>query len=193
MQAFKDLYAGHPDSVVDRVVTYHKEHEGISRVVKILHCHREFLGVDLDDAEHQRLCQRYAEIVEEKVISCPEIAGAKSFLDNLHGEGRFFVVSGTPEDELYRIIKGRGLDRYFEGIYGSPRAKDVIVSEVLQRYGFAAANCLFVGDAMTDYRAAEATGIPFVGRVDDSNKGPFPDGTATVSDLNALAEILSCG
>ena len=190
MQAFRDLYVGHPDDVIDRVVAYHKAHEGISRVVKILHCHNEFLGIDLDEAEHRKLCRRYAEIVEEKVVGCPEISGAGSFLSNHQHKSRFFVVSGTPEDELRRITGGRELDKYFEGIYGSPRAKDEIVNEVLERTGLGVGDCLFVGDAMTDYRAAEATGVPFIGRVDDGANGPFPDGTPTVSDLNILAEIL---
>jgi len=184
------LYADQPDDVVDRVVAYHKNHEGISRVVKILHCHREFLGIELDGAEHDRLCRTYAEIVEDKVVTCPEIAGATRFLRTHLNESRFFVVSGTPQDELRRISRQRGLDGYFEAIYGSPKAKDIIVNEVLESSGLDRGDCLFVGDAMTDYRAAAATMVPFFGRVDEGDIGPFPARTRTVSDLNELAEVL---
>ena len=193
VQAFRDLYAGQPDEVIGQVVAYHKSHEGISRVVKILHCHREFLGIDLDDAEHDRLCQKYAEIVEEKVVACPEISGAHLFLRTHQGKSRFFVVSGTPQDELRRITSRRGLNGYFEGVYGSPKAKEVIVNEILESTAFPPEDCLFIGDAMTDFRAATATFVPFIGRVDKGEAGPFPDGTRTVSDLNGLAEILLRG
>ena len=190
MQALRQLYADQPGDVVDRVVAYHKSHEGISRVVKILHCHREFLGIELDEAEHDRLCRTYAEIVEDKVVNCPEIAGATRFLRTHMAESRFFVVSGTPQDELRRITRLRGLDGYFEAIYGSPKSKDLIVNEVLESSALAREDCLFVGDAMTDYRAAATTSIPFIGRVDKGEDGPFPPGTRTVCDLNGLAEIL---
>jgi len=184
------LYADQPDDVVNQVVAYHKSHEGISRVVKILHCHREFLGIELDGAEHDRLCRTYAGIVEEKVVSCPEIAGATQFLRTYMNKSRFFVVSGTPQDELRRITRQRGLAGYFEAIYGSPKAKDVIVNEVLESSGLAREDCLFVGDAMTDYRAAVATSVPFIGRVEKGDISPFPVETRTVSDLNGLAEVL---
>lgn len=184
------MYSDQPDEVVDLVVAYHKNHEGISRVVKILHCHREFLGIELDGAEHERLCRTYAEIVEKKVVSCPEITGATRFLRTHLNESRFFVVSGTPQDELRRITRQRGLDSYFEAIYGSPKSKDLIVNEVLESCGLAHGDCLFVGDAMTDNRAAAATSVPFIGRVDEGDIGPFPVGTRTVRDLNELAEVL---
>ncbi len=46
---------------------------------------------------------------------------------------------------------------------------------------------------MTDYRAALATSVPFIGRVDNGETGPFPAGTKTVCDLNALADFLEHG
>jgi phosphoglycolate phosphatase len=189
-EAFRELYSAHSEDVIERVVSYHTAHAGISRVVKILHCHREFLGIELTDIEHKKLCQTYASIVEEKVVACPEIVGATSFLQSHQGKCQIFVVSGTPEDELQRISHRRELDGYFDAVYGSPRTKDVIVNSILSETGIAPSECLFVGDAMTDYRAAEETGVPFIGRVDAGDKGPFPIGTRIVPDLNALAKVL---
>ena len=45
---------------------------------------------------------------------------------------------------------------------------------------------LFVGDTMTDYRAAAATGLPFLGRVPPGERSPFPEGTRLVPDLAHL-------
>jgi hypothetical protein len=39
---------------------------------------------------------------------------------------------------------------------------------------------------MTDYRAATATGVAFLGRVPPGEQSPFPDGTPLVSDLTCL-------
>lgn len=193
VQAFRDLYGDQPDHVIDRIIAYHKANEGISRVVKIRHCHREFLGVELDDGEHDRLCREYAKIVEGKVVSCPEVTGATAFLQFFHHQCRMYVVSGTPQEELRRIIKQRGLDGYFEAVYGSPAEKDIIVNAVLADKGLAGADCLFIGDAMTDYRAAAATSVPFIGRIGRGEADPFPERTRTINDLNALAEMLLPG
>jgi phosphoglycolate phosphatase-like HAD superfamily hydrolase len=189
-RAFRELYRDQPDDVISRVIAYHKTHEGISRVVKIRYCHRHFLGIDLSDSDHQALCQKYAAIVEEKVVTCPEIIGATDFLRSFHDRIRFFVVSGTPEDELRRITMRRGLDPYFEAVYGSPKAKDVIVTEVLDTSGTSSHDCLFIGDAMTDYTAAKTTSVPFIGRAANNLDSPFPEGTTTICDLGGLAEIL---
>jgi len=186
VQAFQDLYSEHGQDIVRKVVAHHKAHEGISRVIKIKKCHRELLGIDLNEADHLTLCQEYATIVEEKVVHCDGVAGAVEFLKTHDGRDRFFVASGTPEDELRRITARRDLDRFFSGVYGSPKTKDVIVTEILNRFGYDATQCLFIGDAMTDHDAALATNVPFIGRVGEGRHNPFPEGTRIIRDMTEL-------
>lgn len=191
IDAFSELYKDETPEVIAQVVAYHKSHEGISRVVKILHAHKQFLGIDLSEAEHNALCQRYSEIVEQKVVECESVDGALAFLIKSEGQLKRFVVSGTPEDELRRITNQRGISMFFEGIYGSPRKKEDIVNEVLDDHGFSADQCLFIGDAMTDHDAAKACGMPFLGRVEAGHKSPFPKATNIVPDLSTLSEIVT--
>lgn len=47
-RAFRTLYSQHGAAVFDAVPAYHLAHEGISRVEKIVHCHRRFLGIELN-------------------------------------------------------------------------------------------------------------------------------------------------
>ena len=101
-------------------------------------------------------------------------------------ERRLYIVSGSPEDELLRIVVRRGMTAYFDGVYGSPRLKEEIVETVLAHHGVTPGNTLFVGDTMTDYRAARNTGVPFVGRVAASWSNPFPSGTAVIADMTGL-------
>ena len=56
--AFRKLYA---------------EHGGISRVVKIRHCHWAFLGIDLTHQDLTALADRFADDVEELVTACPSV------------------------------------------------------------------------------------------------------------------------
>jgi len=186
VQAFQDLYAEHGDEVVRKVIAYHKAHEGISRVIKIKNCHQALLGIDLGETEHRALCQEYATIVEEKVVYCDGVAGALEFLKTRDGRDRFFVASGTPEDELRRITARRALDQFFSGVYGSPKKKDAIVTEILNKFGYDPSQCLFIGDAMTDLDAALATNVPFIGRVGEGRHNPFPTGTRVIQDMTEL-------
>lgn len=189
-QAFRELYTPYGADVLEQVLAHHAAHEGISRVDKIRYCHREYLGRSLGDAELAELADRYSKLVEAAVIECPPVAGSLEFLDAVHGRLPVFVVSGTPEDELRRIVEARRIGHLLTAVYGSPTKKDVIVRTVLAAQGLVAAETVFVGDAMTDYRAAEATGVRFIGRVADRAGNPFPDGTQTLPDLDGLAALL---
>jgi len=176
--------------VIDRVVTYHRAHAGISRVVKIAHAHKAFLNIDLTPEALDVLCRRYSAIVEQKVIDCDSVDGALAFLIRAAGTIKSFVVSGTPEDELIRITDQRGISGYFDGIYGSPRKKEDIVEGLLTDHGLTADQCLFIGDSMTDYNAATAHRMPFLGRLHNGQENPFPEATRTVPDMSTLGRIV---
>lgn len=184
--AFSALYEEFGAEVLARVLAHHKANEGISRLTKIRHCHKEFLGVDLTERELAALGRRYSSLVEDAVVSCPGSPGAEAFLDAHHKRIALFVVSGTPESELNRVVERRGMGAYFRAVHGSPRLKDDIVSQVVAENGYQAKRTLFVGDAMADFEAARATGVPFIGRVAAGRADPFPEGTEVIPDLTHL-------
>ena len=79
-----------------------------------------------------------------------------------------------------------GLNSYFISVHGSPQHKAPIINDQLQLHGFDRDQCLFVGDAMTDYNTARETGLTFIGRVGQSHVNLFPKGTAIIKDLTQL-------
>jgi phosphoglycolate phosphatase-like HAD superfamily hydrolase len=186
-QAFRTLYAEHGEAVLERVLVYHLAHEGISRIDKILHCHQEFLGIALSEDELAALGDRYSALVMDAVVACDGVPGALDFLKHNSERLPIFVVSGTPETELRTIIERRGLTNYFTSAHGSPRRKGPIVMDLLFEHSLSAADCLFVGDAMTDYHGAEETGLQFIGRVGHGEDNPFPEGTTIIPDLTGLS------
>lgn len=185
-RAFRDLYAEFGPEVEAAALAHHKANEGISRLHKIRHCHKALLGIELDDQGVAALGRRYSDRVEDAVIACDWVAGARAFLEAHHGKLPMFVVSGTPDDELKRVVGGRGMTHFFTSVHGSPPRKPPIVSGLLDAHGLSASSSVFVGDAMTDYDAARATGVDFIGRVAPGRESPFPAGTRTLSDLTTL-------
>lgn len=189
--AFRRLYAPHGVEVAERVMAYHKANEGISRLVKIRHCHREFLGIGLDDDALATVADQYSQEVESRVVECPWVAGAEAFVATHADATRLFVVSGTPEEELRRIAEARGMSRYFVELRGSPASKQAILDDLVARHGIDPRRALFVGDAMADLAAARHAGIDFLGRVAAGAASPFPPGTPAVADLSDLARRLA--
>lgn len=188
-RAFAALYDSHGTDVVEQVVAWHLAHGGVSRYEKFRHFHRDFLGRTLAPAEETELGERFSALVEEAVIVAGWVPGAREFLEGWHARVPLFVASGTPEEELLRIIERRGMTRYFAGVAGAPRKKGAILRDFLAREGVAPARLLMVGDAMTDYDGATEAGVPFLG-IAPGGTNPFPPGVPVLPDLTGLAAFL---
>lgn len=187
-EAFRQLYQSFGDDVAERVVAHHLHHGGVSRTEKIRYCHREFLGIDIAAEETAAMVSRFGELVERAVVSCPEIPGAEAALTAWQHRGTpLFVASGTPTPELRRVLAARGLAGYFTAVHGTPPEKGEALREIVLKNRLDPANCLMVGDSITDYDAADSTGVPFLGCVPKDAASPFPDGTECVADLHDLA------
>lgn len=186
IRAFIELYKEYGPDVLAQVLAHHHAHGGVSRIQKIRHCHRELLGINLQPEELMKLGRRFSELVVDAVVESAWVEGARELLDDLVGRLPLFVVSGTPETELHEVVARRGMDRYFVAVRGSPPDKITVIHELLSAHDLPAEQVLFIGDAMTDYDAAKATGLRFLGRVPLGEENPFPAQTAIVPDLTAL-------
>lgn len=189
-EAFRVVYADQPPAMQERIVAYHKANAGISRVVKIRHVEREFLGHPGDGDTVAALAARYSDAVVGKVIAAPSVAGADDFLARYQGRVAMFVISGTPEAELVPIVAARGLGDIFTAVRGSPALKPDIGRDLAVRYGLDMTRTVFVGDAPTDYHAAQELGCAFIGRVPTGAINPFPVGTTILPDLTGLAALM---
>jgi phosphoglycolate phosphatase-like HAD superfamily hydrolase len=184
--AFRALYSPHGEAVLAAALAHHRANGGISRRQKIRHVHASQLGIRLEPAALDALCQRFSTLVEDAVVAAPMVAGAEAFVARHRDRLPLFIVSGTPHDELVRIVARRRMGGAFTAVYGSPPEKPPTISRILAEHALAAADVVFVGDARTDYEAARATGLRFIGRVASGEADPFPAGTATITDLREL-------
>lgn len=177
-EAFRQMFQKYGCEIEQAVVEYHQENEGISRFVKLKYWYETLLHQSLSDEELQRLGEVFSSIVKEQVMQAPFIAGAIETLEQLRGEGiPAYIISGTPEQELQEIVKERQLNKYFRGIYGSPKTKVEIIRTIIKEEGYKPEEIVFFGDAMTDYLAANETGIHFIGIVNRLKENIFPEGT----------------
>ncbi len=183
-RAFAALFAPFGPTVQEAVVRYHLDNGGMPRLEKIRHCHTVIAGQPLDELILNRLGQSFAAMVRDEVVAAPFMPGALTTLQQLQqAKVPCFVVSGTPAQEMRDIVQRKGLAVYFTEVHGSPEVKAAIISDVLKRYAFYADQCLFIGDALADYRAARDTGLHFLGIVPQGKHSIFAEGVTTSASV----------
>lgn len=186
-RAFEQLFAAWPGRL-DEIRHFHLEHSGTSRHVKIKYIRETILGLPRDAADENRLAERFAELVEEEVLAARFVPGAQDFLTR-PGSRLLFVASGTPQEELRRIVAARGLTSNLCGVFGSPATKPAIIRRILSDHALRRDEVVFVGDGPSDEAASRETGVPFVARLHAG--GALMASRWQLQDLTELESMLT--
>lgn len=155
-QAFKDIYKRYG---VENKIDVSKG--GRSRYEKFTYFHKEWLDVNLKKEELELLCAEYSDIVFEKVLNAEFIEGAKQFIERKYKLIDLYIVSGTPETELRRLLERLGLTRFFKGVHGPYDEKYIIIKKIVRDGEYKRA--LYIGDQQMDYENAMKAGVEFLG------------------------------
>ena len=188
-KAFAELYRPYGEDIVARVVAYHLAHGGVSRYEKFRHFHRVFLGRELDVADELLLGEKFSALVEDAVVRSPWVRGASDVLEALFPRFPLFVASGTPDEELLRIVGRRGMAKFFRRVCGAPAKKADILRSIAAEVCCPPRQLLMVGDALTDYDGAMDAGTQFLGRVPTGAVSPFPPSIPVIRDLAEFPRV----
>ena len=162
-KAFAKLFKRYGDEIVKKVVEYHLSHGGVSRYDKFRYYYQNFLGKKITDDEINILDKKFSEIVYNEVLKAPFIEGVLDFLDVCDREGKnMFVISATPKKEIERIVKARGIDRYFREVVGSPPTKDENLTYLIKQYDIDPLKAVYFGDSPNDLEVAQKHLISFI-------------------------------
>jgi phosphoglycolate phosphatase-like HAD superfamily hydrolase len=186
-EAFMELYADYPDKV-QAIRDYHVAQAGISRYVKFEHIQRNILGLPYTEETRKRVSAEFERLTRERIFRCPQVPGAEGLLRGLRGRVLRIVGSGTPQAELELIVATRGMDGWFEELWGTPRLKADILRDVMARHSLSPRQVLMVGDGMSDYDAAREAGTQFLARETETNFGQLP--VAKVGDMKEMESWL---
>lgn len=186
-EAFRRLFSEWPNKI-NEIVSYHLRNMGISRYVKFKHFYENILKVPYSDEIGLELGKQFSDIVLDEINGASFIKGTKEFLEENFQKYSFFIASGTPQRELDSIVSFKGLSKYFNGIYGTPATKTEIVGNILKRYNLGNNQVVFVGDAESDKKAAEKTGIHFILRITHENNLLVTSPKSKIQDLTQLKD-----
>lgn len=185
LEAFRRLFSGHPNS--PEIIRYLETNNGLDRYTKFRRIWTEMLGRAYDADVEARLDKEFSALVLEAVLACPFVAGAEDFLRG--AALPLYVISAMPLRELKLIVEKRGLAGRFKGLYGSPGRKADQLREVLAAESLAPGELVFVGDSENDRKAADETGVAFIGRLNaEEFSKPLP---VLLPDLRGLAAAVS--
>ncbi len=192
IQAFRKLFEIYPEHV-DKILEYHVRNGGLSRYKKFQYIYRRFFKKKISPGESLQLGQKFSEYSLAAVIQSAYVPGAYEFLKQYYKKFLFFIVSGTPEEEMRFIVNKRGLAKYFQGVYGSPIPKSRLIKKILKENRLRKSDVVFVGDSINDYKGAARAGVKFIGRVRQGEKNPFKglkDILKVISDFYPLEGLV---
>ncbi len=190
-KAFQELFKNYPKHL-DAIVDYHINHGGVSRYKKFIHFYKNILKQPINDEKIKELGEKFSRLILDEVKICPFVPGAPEFLEEYYKKLKLYIASGTPEKELCAIVKERGLEIYFKGVYGTPATKSEIIRRILKQERLRKNEVIFVGDSETDYKEALKAGVGYIARINDSINF-IPEDKRCISlveDLNGLIKFL---
>lgn len=193
-RAFAHLFRDYPDDIIKKIVKFHLDNGGISRFEKFKIIYKDFLNKNLSKEEEERLGREFSEFCYNGVLTCSYVNGAKEFLERNYKKFVFFIVSGTPHDEMNHIVDARQLRKYFKEILGTPGSKGELIKVILKKYNLKPTEVVFIGDSPTDYKGAEEAHIKFIARVASDKYDPFKSNMYKIKyqikDLRLLKKTL---
>lgn len=194
--AFRQILSTYPPTVVDDFISYHQHHGGISRYVKL----RTFLEKFADEAYAEKQLTELLNNFGKACVALYETAdltpGAIAVLENLKTNTDLYVASGSDQSELRQVFKKKRIDHLFKGIYGSPKTKNELVSEIILKAD-TAGEVLFIGDAESDWKAAKKHNIDFIFMAQFSDALSLMktkaevEGFSTIQNLKELDSLLA--
>jgi beta-phosphoglucomutase-like phosphatase (HAD superfamily) len=186
-RAFERIFSRYPEHAA-RMSRFVAENPSMPRAGKLKYLVEECLGRRGDTGLLARLLAEFSAETLEGVCACPEIEGAREFLEQARGTIPLYLASVTPLEDLTQILRRRGLLDYFKLVYGDPpTAKADAIRDALQRERCEPARALLIGDSIGDYHAAAQTGVRFLRY---GTPPALPDESETFSDWTMLGELL---
>lgn len=162
--AFADIFKEFDSVAVDKLLEFHIQNGGISRYVKIRYFFEDILGEAISDEKVLGYADKFSDIVTKELIKPKYIIKETfNFIESRFGKQKLFIASGADQRELRYLCETYQIESFFDGIYGSPTPKSMLVERILKETGHGANEAILIGDSINDYDAATQNKVPFYG------------------------------
>ena len=159
---FKKLFQNHPNYLIDKIVNYHKNNGGKSRYMKIKYFYENLLKKKISEKDLISQATKYGKITLNDLKESDFIPGLLKLLKLLKKNNKsLYVVSGSDEKDLIKILKYKKIDSFFKKIKGSPKDKIENLKNILP-LASKRKKSVYIGDSEYDYNSSSAIGLNFI-------------------------------
>lgn len=177
---------GLKDEQINAILNYQALAGGVSRRIKFSYFEEKIFGRSNLNTRVDALCDKYQKELMDRYHFCEYLPGALEFLEMSRQTMGLYLVSGTLQEDLEKIIADLNLNLYFRSIIGAPIEKTEAFSEILRENNLNSKDVIAIGDSLTEYEAAIETNIKFIGIEDDRNTSRFPRSVPVFPSLSVL-------
>lgn len=162
IEAMKNALTAHFSTkvLIDECVDYFRHNFGKSRFHHIAHFLENIIKVPIEQKSiiERLILADFSNQCRTLYLSAELTPGFINFLDKC--QGKRYVASGSEQSELRDVFVQRGLDSYFDGVYGSPTPKAELIKRIIELEKNT--NAVMFGDAESDLLSAQLNCIDFV-------------------------------
>ncbi len=187
-EAFYTIASEFDKNMAIELVKYHESFGGISRHVKFRYFFEELLKRNNFEDDYQYCLDKFSCVTLEKLKESNFTDGIEKFL-TLVTDKKLYVVSGGLESDLDEVFKYKKIFGLFEFVGGSPDSKyEIVLRSNLSKYD----DCLFIGDAITDFEVAKKFDMDFLflGKYSDINYKEIPPRKEKNYYFNTFLDLL---
>ena len=162
---FKNIFHDERKSIQKKILNYHFLNQGINRIKKF-----EYIATNITKKinikkEVKYLESLFSKKLRQNLANCKFSTGAIKSMESLKkNKIKMFLATGINKKEIDKIIIKFKLKKYFEKVYGYPLKKDKIIKIIKKQENVKYSNIYFIGDSLSDLKAAKKTKINFLGR-----------------------------
>ena len=158
--AFRYALDTYSSIIVDDLLSHHLENGGKSRYEKF---ERIISRYPEEEMVMKNLLNRYSKFIDKNLFNHSILNDSiyTSIKLNERLGVQQYIASGSDEVELRRLIEFLNVDKYFKGVYGSPKRKHLIVDNIIKTEARGLDQYLLIGDSKNDMEAAKMNGIDF--------------------------------
>lgn len=160
-KAFRNCFSIFPTHLQE-FLSYNKEHYHLNRYQKIEFFLKNILKYE-DENLKRWLQNRLNQLLEKNVLDSQLIEGALQFLERYSNYSNIYLLSGTPIEQLYKIISKLEIDKYIKKVYSVPPDKNEQLKLILRSNQLQAKEVIYIGDMISDQIAATNNEINFIG------------------------------
>lgn len=157
---FSKLFRNNIKSIRNKILEHHRNNLGVSRTKKIP-LYMKWSREPLTKPNKKKFFTKYKNEVFKKICKSKWMPGASLFIKKNRNK-KIILLTATPHLEIIRICKKLNIYFCFDKILGHPNKKEEAISRIVKKRKLKKNECLYIGNANSDYKAANINKIKYI-------------------------------